>query len=249
MMWPLWTREFSAQLSTGVEWRHYEDRWLLPGVTGIPAFDALAITGALSLNTTRWPRRSHSPHSGFRALAAADYVSTDSNLIYYGPSGLTRLQAYSPRLAADGVLRATGLYAMASGNAQPLELGGLQGLVDDETAPMFRLRGYPAGLGALTGTRLAITTVDWYMPLTLIERGILFPPINLHRLNLRLFTEAGKVWTAADPGLGWLPSVGAELDTRSWIGFKAPLTLSLGVAHGLGQFGLTQYYVDIRLGN
>jgi hypothetical protein len=118
----------------------------------------------------------------------------------------------------------------ASGQAEPVS--GLS-LFGGRTL-LFPVRGYPDGWRS--GRHAWAASVEWRMPLRLVNRGWGLVPLHLDRLHGAVFVDAGNAW---GPELGLpgydrprratLVGAGAELRAEVLTFFTVPLSLRLGV--------------------
>jgi hypothetical protein len=112
------------------------------------------------------------------------------------------------------------------------------------TSRFLPIRGFPAGVRA--GTRAWSASLEWRMPLLLIERGITHPPIFLERTWAVAFADAGDAWAPRSQGgqqqgcdgpvcvdgyrLDPLASAGIELASRWTFVHWWTVSLRVGVA-------------------
>jgi hypothetical protein len=133
------------------------------------------------------------------------------------------------------------------GSASPgLSLGGADGdgvpfalatAVFEQRAG-FPLRGYPEGVQQ--GNRLAVGSLEYRVPISLVERGVGVLPVFFSRVWGDVFVDAGSAWCAGGCGRSLIParqadfrplvSVGAEgvFDVR--IGYFVDVALRAGIA-------------------
>jgi hypothetical protein len=130
---------------------------------------------------------------------------------------------------------------------RPFRLGGS----DTDTDAVFNrrrysLRGYQSGGVGLIGRRMELASLEYRFPIALVERGLLLPPVGLHRWSGQVFAEAGRAWDRSRP-TRWHASAGAEavLDVTmlGWLGMRA----RMGYAHGFdaGAGGGNQFYLSM----
>ena len=110
----------------------------------------------------------------------------------------------------------------------------------------YALRGYPTS--SMRGDHVYVGTIEYRLPLLLVERGILTAPLWLRSVSAVVFAEAGQVFSnttyAAYRGAptGFLPfwantrpAVGAELVGDVVVGWGGVLTGRVGYAFGFGE--------------
>lgn len=167
--------------------------------------------------------------------------------------GLARIADWREYLALGGghVLQLYGLYALGDDGIRPFELGG-------ETSPVsslgvdsrlglrrFPLRGYPAGNTSLTGTRAAMGSIEWRLPLGLVYDGFFVPPIGLGRHALTLFADSGDAWSAGESPR-WHTGAGLEWRGELLLGYDLlPIGLRIGYAHGFDEQGEDRFYLAL----
>ncbi len=109
----------------------------------------------------------------------------------------------------------------------------------------YPLRGYPTGRADLRGRRMALVEAEWRFPIALIERGLMAPPVGVHRIHGKLFYNWGEAW---DP-VGNIPALrrgaGAEVTTELVLGYWLPLDLRVGYARGFDTGGTDQVYLEL----
>lgn len=113
----------------------------------------------------------------------------------------------------------------------------------------YALRGYPTS--SMRGDHVYVASLEYRLPLLLVERGILTAPVWLRSVSAVLFAEAGQTFdTATYAGYGasadgfvafWSntrPSVGVELVGDAVIGWGGLFTGRIGYAYGFGEGAL-----------
>ena len=111
----------------------------------------------------------------------------------------------------------------------------------------YALRGYPLQSGDLRGDRLALLSVEWHLPLRLVERGLMVPPVGLSKLSAALFIDSGDAWRRDGGERSWRTGAGVELIAASNLFYRLNFSMRLGVAHGFNNGGENQLY--FRLGS
>lgn len=102
----------------------------------------------------------------------------------------------------------------------------------------FPLRGYPEG--AQRGNRVVMGSLEYRVPISLVERGVGVLPLYFSRVWGDVFVDAGSAWCVADCGRAVLPgdavpfrplvSIGAESVFEARVGYFADLMLRAGLA-------------------
>ena len=167
--------------------------------------------------------------------------------------GLARIAEWREYIALGRghVLRLQGRYALGDDGIRPFELGG-------ETPPVsslggssrlgqrrFPLRGYPAGRPSLTGTRAAMGSIEWRLPLGLVYDGFFVPPIGLGRHSLSLFVDSGDAWSAGESPR-WHTGAGLEWRGELLLGYDLlPIGLRVGYARGFDEPGEDRFYLTL----
>jgi outer membrane protein assembly factor BamA len=104
----------------------------------------------------------------------------------------------------------------------------------------FPVRGYSTS--TLRGTRAAIGSLEYRMPIWNIDRGPSVWPIYFQRLVGDVFVDAGRASGET------IASTGAEVSLDLFLGFAAPLRYRMGVAYLLREpgRGTVQPYVALE---
>ncbi len=110
----------------------------------------------------------------------------------------------------------------------------------------YALRGYPTS--SMRGEHVYVGTLEYRLPLLLVERGILTAPVWLRSVSAVVFAEAGQTFHTSDySGYAaspegftafWAntrPSVGVELVGDAVIGWGGLFTGRVGYAFGFGE--------------
>jgi hypothetical protein len=105
------------------------------------------------------------------------------------------------------------------------------------------LRGYPQGFRS--GTQFHQLQVEYRFPLFAPELGVYTLPAYLRRLYADVFTDVGDATSGRLELSHFLVGSGAELFTQIEITYRVIVTIRLGIAHGFGDGGLTQYYFHL----
>lgn len=110
----------------------------------------------------------------------------------------------------------------------------------------FPLRGYSDGVSY--GRRMAVGSVEWRFPITLVERGLMAPPIGVHQVSGKVFYDIGNTWMIGNQPDQWLRGAGLELNTLLVLGYRMGLQLDVGYAHGFDLGGQDQLYLRLGAG-
>jgi hypothetical protein len=176
-------------------------------------------------------------------LGGSDYSGNTSRLDWHEYIGLANNHALHLRL----------LGAAGDAGIRPYQLGGVSELLSkiggetDLGLREFPLRGYPAGLAALSGNNMALLTAEWKIPLGYYYDGWFVPPLGIGRDSLTLFVDSGAAWsqgTSSEARTG----VGAEWNVETLLGYDLlHLATTLGYAHGVDSGGENRVYVRVAL--
>ncbi|QKT04050.1 hypothetical protein HUS23_09585 [Ectothiorhodospiraceae bacterium 2226] len=182
-------------------------------------------------------RLSISEQDGRRVRLVAEHSVADSD--YRGEVYTLDWREYL-HLGGTHVLALRALQGWGTDTPRPFALGGVRSdlAVDTltPTGPAFNrrsysLRGYADGHPELRGRRMSLASVEYRFPLALVERGIMAPPLGLHRWSGRLFVEGGATWDDARPSR-LHPGAGAEAVLDVTAGYRLGLRVRVGYAHG-----------------
>ncbi|VAW84825.1 hypothetical protein MNBD_GAMMA18-1513 [hydrothermal vent metagenome] len=108
----------------------------------------------------------------------------------------------------------------------------------------FALRGYPEGLPSLRGQSMQVASAELRLPITRLERTAAVPPIGLQQLHGALFYDLGSAWDEGE-SRQHKRGAGVELHGQLLLGYRLPLTLTLGMAKGLDEGGEKQVYLRL----
>ena len=141
--------------------------------------------------------------------------------------------------------------AYSQSQAEPIQLGGIGASFSENAFALpvlnqreFPLRGYRSGEAVLTGHRASLTTLEWRIPISDVDRHFMVPPVGINRISMSVFTEAGAAW--GDAPRHWYKSGGIELLYEARAGYLLGAQLRIGVARGFEAPGMTEWYA--RLG-
>lgn len=108
----------------------------------------------------------------------------------------------------------------------------------------FALRGYPEGLPSLWGQSMQLASAELRLPITRLERTAAVPPIGLQQLHGALFYDLGSAWDEGE-SRQYKRGAGVELHGQLLLGYRLPLTLTLGIAKGLDEGGGWRTYLRL----
>ncbi|MDH5613232.1 MAG: hypothetical protein OEY66_12345 [Gammaproteobacteria bacterium] len=109
----------------------------------------------------------------------------------------------------------------------------------------FSLRGYPEGLPQLSGQRMRLGTIEYRLPVSRIERGIMSPPVGIDQLYVSIFYETGSAWNSGSNPQEYYRSTGIEFNVDTVLFYVLPVQMSMGYAKGLDLGGERQWYLRI----
>jgi hypothetical protein len=144
------------------------------------------------------------------------------------------------------VLAARLVGGVATGDRLPqrtFQLGGpafAQEILDQDGETIL-LRGYRAR--ALRGQKMAVGSLEYRFPIWNIERGFTTKPFFFHRLHGAVFADHGNAWDSSSTASDYRAGVGGEVGTDLTLAYRLRIRLKLGVAVGLSQDGITQWYL------
>jgi WD40 repeat protein len=198
-------------------------------------------------DSTNYYQRSISPVHGRRIQFTGENYDMFKNSFYSGKTHQIDWREYIG-LGTNHVLYLRMLLAGGDNGIRPYNLGGgtetyatLNGSTDLGRRK-FMLRGYPAGLAALTGTQLGLVTAEWRIPLGLHYDGWFVPPLGLGRHSLSVFVDSGDAWNLGE-SMQRKTGAGIAWNAETLIGYDMlHLGTTLGVARGLDQQGESQLY-------
>ncbi len=95
------------------------------------------------------------------------------------------------------------------------------------------LRGYPAN--EFRGQHAALASFEYRFPIQNVEDGGSQGPFFVRRLHGAVFGEAGNAWDGSFRASDFKRSVGAEARMDMDFAYRLPITLRLGIAHGLDE--------------
>ena len=102
------------------------------------------------------------------------------------------------------------------------------------------LRGYKPG--AVSGDQFHLLSTEYRAPLWTIEKGYSTFPLYLRRVHGAIFSDVANAFYGEVTQHGWKVGVGGELILDFKLGYYFESQLQFGVAKGLSQGGVTDYY-------
>ena len=125
---------------------------------------------------------------------------------------------------------------------KPFRLGGedndydILNFVNPISEPLFdkrkyALRGYAEGLPQLSGRRMQLGSLEWRFPGTLIERGLMSPPVGIIQWSGSVFFESGAAYQSTSPDQ-YYSSAGLELQADVNLFYGLTTRMRLGYASG-----------------
>jgi len=129
--------------------------------------------------------------------------------------------------------------AFAVGGYQPQDV--LADMIFQQPRGQFVLRGYPPNL--LVGSQFQVWTGAYRFPILRLDEGLSTVPAFVRRLNGQIFADAGGAFDGLLADADLRTSVGGELQLNTQFGYHLTGTLKLGLARGLGEDAVTEWYV------
>lgn len=199
-------------------------------------FDRLAVRTGWAFRSARFYGYSVSPEDGVAAAATAELAGARLSSLSDATTITGDARAYLPGFARHHVvaLRAGGgVSSGPRGLGRVFRLGGaLPNLepLDFGRSAFSLLRGFP--LDSFAGRRVAVTNVEYRVPLAWVERGRGTWPFFLRALHGSVFADAGHAWNQHARLADAKVAAGAELAADVLLGFSWPITVTTGVARG-----------------
>jgi len=109
----------------------------------------------------------------------------------------------------------------------------------------YALRGFPEGLASLRDRRMSLAELEYRFPIVLIERGFMIPPIGVHDIYGKVFYNTGETWHDNFESSNLEHGAGFEINTQFVVGYFFGLNLRAGYAHGFGDLGEDQFYLEL----
>ena len=256
-LWPFFRYDRRWALHAGLVSEVESDKHVLPGFAPRSTFRDQLLGIAVSYDSSRRYARAISPSNGRQLRLIAE----DNNLLRSDSSGQIYTLDWREFIGLGGehVLAAHLVASWSSDKPRPFRLGGsLSNTIpsDPRAAALgptdalfnhrrYALRGYVEGLRDLTGRHMGLLEVEWRFPIALIERGLMAPPIGVHRLHGTLFFNTGDAWNDNFAMADLKSGIGAEFNATLVLGYWLPVNLRLGYALGLDDDGAEQIYLNL----
>ncbi len=256
-LWPFFRYDQRWTLHAGLVSEVESDKRILPGFAPQATIRDQLLGIAVSYDSSRRYARSISPSNGRQLRLIAE----DNDLLRSDSSGQVYTLDWREFIDLKGehVLAAHIVAGWGSDKPRPFRLGGsLSNTIPSNpyaaalspTDALFNhrryaLRGYAEGLRDLTGRRMGLFEIEWRFPITLIERGLMAPPIGVHRLHGTLFFNTGDAWNDRFAMDDLKSGIGAEFNATLVLGYWLPVNLRLGYALGLDDDGTEQIYLNL----
>ncbi len=255
LVYPLLSLQQQASLHLGYELTDYSQHDL--DLTQIGEQNQVQLAGlGLRFNSSKYYPRAIGPQQGITLKGAAqDYINDQSysGNVYYGDlrifSGLSKYQSLAGRLALGWANKTARLFHLG-GPLTELGEGVNEGLLYNHPGELFgkrhfALRGYAEGLPALMDRRMALASLEWRFLAGHIERGLMIPPVGLHRVHGKFFFDAGSVWHEQFSSEEIRRGAGIELHMETVFFYSFLLDLRIGLAKGFDTDGELQSYWTI----
>lgn len=245
------TLDFSAYLAGGVA-SELINTQVVTGA-GVDQTFANKITGTIAqYDSSRFYKRSISPVDGRRVQLVGESYDLMGGSDYSGKTWRIDWNEYLA-LADNHALHFRALHAQGDTGIRPYHLGGVSDTlskIGGETGlgrRDFPLRGYPAGLAALSGSNFAAATAEWKIPLGYHYDGWFVPPLGIGRESLSLFVDSGDAWNQGET-VELKTGAGIEWNVEALAGYDLlHLATTLGYARGVDQGGENRLYLRVVL--
>jgi hypothetical protein len=245
----------SVGIVAGVSTDYESDQKTASGVGDLPSLrDNLAGVGLIFANTRLQPL-SISRSDGRDVRVAAEN-SDAFNSDFSGNVYTLDWREFVRLGQSENVLGLRYLRGHGTDDSRPFELGGIrsQSVVDliagNVGEPLlnrrqYEFRGYNKNVPGLTGRRMQMISADWRFPISLVERGLMVPPVGLSRVSGRLFVEDAVAWQD-DPPDDTFTTAGFELHLDVNALYFDDFRLRAGYAHGFDEVhGGDKFYLTI----
>jgi len=221
--------------------------------TGVDQSFRNTITGAIvQYDNSKIYKQSISPVDGRRVqLLGESYSPPDSSDF----SGKTSRMDWNEFIALGNnhALHFRLLLGEGDAGIRPYRLGGVSetlSLIGGDTGlgrRDFPLRGYPAGLAALSGSNIGLVTAEWKFPLGYHYDGFFVPPVGIGRESLSVFVDSGDAWSQGET-IALKTGAGIEWNIEALLGYDLlHLSTTLGFARGLDKDGENRLYLRVVL--
>ncbi len=180
----------------------------------------------------------------YRSYSSLEGNALMSSFFWASPA----LQKTIFRMNAEANISSKGDFPFALFGSEEYRIGNSNEIIGGSRST--RLRGYP--LNGFTNGRfgdiLQFASLEWRFPVSLIETGLILPPIGFNKLTGNLFAEAGRAWFRREQSIpGFSKSIGAELSLETTLLYRAQTEYRVGIAKGLDAYGELQPYLVIGI--
>jgi len=118
----------------------------------------------------------------------------------------------------------------------------LSNMIFQDTSGQFVLRGYPPA--TLVGSQFQVWRAGYRFPVLRIEHGFSTVPIFLRRIKGEVFGDAGGAVDGVLANADLRSSIGAQLQLGTQWGYFSRGALQLGLARGVGEDGITEFFLQ-----
>ena len=171
--------------------------------------------------------------------ADAESMSLNYGLRLFHPNPLLERHILHLRLTGGIARSEGGNPAFAIGGTRPQDV--LSDIIFQSPRGQFVLRGYPPAL--LVGDQFQVWTGAYRFPILRIESGPSTVPIYLNRLKGSVFVDTGGAFRGLLADADLRTGVGAEVQLGTQFGYYLHGALRVGFARGLGDDGISEWYV------
>jgi Tol biopolymer transport system component len=257
---PFFRYDNQWSIHAGISAEHKSDHEVKPGGIELPDKSDELIGLALTYNSARYYPRGISLENGVRwRFVAEDSDQLDSD--YTGQVYSLDWRGYFD-IAASHVISARLVSGSSTDSPNPFRLGGLndgfflanpaETLIEPTTMVFnkrdYALRGYKEGLTELVGSHMSLAEFEWRFPISLIERGLMVPPIGITKLHGKVFYSLGDAWYDDVESADYYESAGIEINANMFFGYFIPLNIRAGFAKGFDdRLGEEEYYLQLGL--
>ncbi len=227
-------------------------RFVAPGYMAGNDIKSSLLGLALSYNNSRYYPRSISPIDG----RSINLVVEKNNVLGGRYEGVAQRLDWREYIRLGSASTFALRYARGWGESStpPFRLGGHNNIIITRPGvglslppfnhQEFALRGYPEGLSSLQGQSMQLASAELRLPISRLERTAAAPPIGLQQLHGSLFYDVGSAWNEGESAQ-YKRGAGVELHGQLLLGYRLPLTLTLGMAKGLDEDGERQIYLRL----
>lgn len=135
--------------------------------------------------------------------------------------------------------RRRGLFALAGVQF----VSPIDAIMEEVRAPSVALRGFAPF--SRVGNQFHLFNAEYRFPLLNVGRGLYTFPVSLRRFFGLVFADFGDAFFGTPRIADWNLGVGAELLVECTVGYFIPLTFRLGIAEGITERGITDYWLTV----